>query len=289
LLYIERAGEMKRVFFIVATIFFGSKAFCAELLVPGQYSTIQAAVDAASTGDTVIVAPGTYTGTGNRDVYVSGKEITIRSTDPNDPSVANNTIIDCNNSGRGFYLESNTVVEGFIITDGNTDYGGGINIYYYAPMIRKCNIIGNHATIYGGGIYYNGSSLTSVTITDCNISNNTAVSRGGGIFVTGAFIVDNCRIVNNQSSYGGGIWSIGTLEASTINNSVIAGNIALTSPGGGAIFVQNDTIIMNNSIISGNFSQSNGGGLYIGSQGRINAQGCSFGGNAASGNGRRCF
>ena len=47
------------------------------LHVPAEYSTIQAAVDASSSGDTVLVAPGEYVG----DVDMGGKLITLRSSD----------------------------------------------------------------------------------------------------------------------------------------------------------------------------------------------------------------
>jgi len=51
--------------------------------------TIQEGIDAASHGDTVVVAQGTYF----ENVKVKGKNITLRSTDPSDPAVVNNTII----------------------------------------------------------------------------------------------------------------------------------------------------------------------------------------------------
>jgi len=49
-----------------------------EIHVPRDYPTIQAAVNAAVDGDEVIVAPGTYTGEGNRDIDFLGKAITVR-------------------------------------------------------------------------------------------------------------------------------------------------------------------------------------------------------------------
>ncbi len=75
---------MKRVIVIAAVLLLVSCAFGAELLVPSQYSTIQSAIDASVTGDTVIISPGTYSGDGNYNISFSGKAVTVRSIDPND-------------------------------------------------------------------------------------------------------------------------------------------------------------------------------------------------------------
>ena len=66
-------------------------AWC--LHVPGEYSTIQSAIDAAEDGDIVLVADGTYTGSGNRDISYKGKAITVMSE--NGPE---STVIDCEGS-----------------------------------------------------------------------------------------------------------------------------------------------------------------------------------------------
>ena len=95
-----------------------------ELNVPSGFSTIQAAIDAAFDGDTVIVADGTYTGVGNKDLDFKGKAITVRSE--NGPG---STIIDCEGEGRGFNFENreteSSVLSGFTITNGAA---GGIRI-----------------------------------------------------------------------------------------------------------------------------------------------------------------
>ncbi len=104
------------------------------------FCAIQEGVDASSDGDTVLVAPGTYTGGGNRDISLFGKVITLRSS--HGPSA---TTIDCQGGPgvihRGFFLvhgESHeTAIVGFTITggylvgvtDGVGDGGGGAAIY----------------------------------------------------------------------------------------------------------------------------------------------------------------
>ena len=65
---------------IVAFMIPVSLQAAATINVPAGQPTIQAGVNAASNGDTVLVAPGTYTGAGNFNIDTGGKSITIRSS-----------------------------------------------------------------------------------------------------------------------------------------------------------------------------------------------------------------
>ena len=97
----------------------------AHINVPMDYPTIQAAINAASSGDMVLVADGIHRGTGNVNLDFHGKRITLKSE--NGP---NNCVINCENSARGFHFhsgeDSGSIVDGFTIVYGNAEYGGGI-------------------------------------------------------------------------------------------------------------------------------------------------------------------
>jgi hypothetical protein len=64
---------------------FPSLGFAATIIVPADRATIQAAVDAAGTGDTVLVQPGTYAGA----VHIGGGRhgLALVAADPDDPPV----------------------------------------------------------------------------------------------------------------------------------------------------------------------------------------------------------
>jgi hypothetical protein len=235
-----------------------------DRLVPSVYPTIQAAIDAALPGDTVIVAPGVYTGPGNRDLDFGGKAITVRSSDPNDPCVVAATVIDCENSGRGFNFHSgegpNSVLDGLTVTDGHGhidpnyhsswSLGGGIYCANSGPTIRNCTITSNEAT-QGAGIF--AWQESSPTVTNCAITQNRT---GGGVYCwyNSTATIAGCLITDNG---GRGIYS-GFDSASNISNCTISRNSE------GIDCTDNGAIISNCTI-----SDNNGSGISIFLQGEI--------------------
>jgi len=226
-------------------------------LVPDEYGTIQAAIDAAVDGDVVIIAPDIYTGKGNRNIDFNGKAINVRSIDPNDPNIVAATVIDCEGRARGFFFRSgedlNSVLAGLTITNGHADdYGGGIYIGSN-PVITHCTITDNFAHDKGGGIHCQSSSPL---ISHCIIKGNYAMRLiGGGICSWDASpIITNCIITGNSSGGGGGGIGLDKSNA-VISQCTITGNLDRWY-GGGIYFSLGSTIITN-SILRGN-TASNG-------------------------------
>ena len=77
---------MRKITFVAICLALVSVASGSEIYVPADFNTIQAAINDANNGDTIIVQTGTYTGDGNRNIDFKGKAITVRSTNPFDPT-----------------------------------------------------------------------------------------------------------------------------------------------------------------------------------------------------------
>ena len=224
------------------------------LRVPSEYQTIQAAIDAALNGGTVLVADGIYTGLGNKNLDLKGKAITVKSE--NGPE---NCIIDCENVGQGFYFHSgesfNSVVWGFTLTNGNVTYGGGIHLVNSSsPCIKACIIKQNIAQNSGGGITCD--YLSSPSIMGCEIAGNIAGSWGGGIWciASSSPAITNCVIFGNEVlGIGNGGGGIGCYPSCSplIMNCTITGNI-VSDKGGGVFSHELGSPTVVNSIIWGN-------------------------------------
>ena len=65
---------------LLLTAWMNAPATATIIHVPSEQPTIQAAIDAASAGDTVLVAPGTYAGPGNRDLSFGGTDLVPAQT-----------------------------------------------------------------------------------------------------------------------------------------------------------------------------------------------------------------
>jgi hypothetical protein len=200
--------------------------------VPGDHGSIQEAIDAATDGDIVLVADGTYTIPDADGIDFNGKAITVRSQ--NGPE---HCTINAGGNGRGFYFHSgeqaNSILSGFTITggviDGWSSGGGGMLCDGASPTIENCIIRDNRteATAWGGGGISCVNSA-SPTIINCIIDGNSSLDAdgGGGIYCDNASpIVRNCTIVNNDagSKSGGGIYTFGP-SSTTITNTIFWGN-----------------------------------------------------------------
>ena len=225
--------------------------------------TIQAAITvAAMTDDVVLVADGTY-GPIVVDKSTILPSITIRSV--NGPAV---TIIDGGGTARCVELVSTVTLDGFTLTNGYADIGGGL-LMTGGGLVTNCIITGNTATQRGGGAYLNtpvGHAAAS-KIVNSTISGNTAGHEGGGVYlVRGVSVsaVENSIIRGNVAGRAGGVE---VTDRCWVRNCLIMGNSATNTYGGG-VNVEVGGIVENCTIV-GNSANTAGGGAIIPIQGVV--------------------
>ncbi len=238
------------------------------------FDAIQEGIDAGSDGDTVLVADGTYTGAGNKNLDFDGRAITVRSL-----SGAESCVIDCEGDGRGFRFHSNegptSVIRGFTITRGAINgNGAGIYCLFSSPTVLDCKFVGNTVGGWfesgaGGGMY---NAASSPTVINCTFIGNSGPnlfgeSYGGAIYnwLICHLTVINCTFNGNTAGVGGGICNVGS--NATVVNCTFTGNTATATNfgGGGGIFNNGPTpssvLTVINCTFSGNSAIVEGGGM----------------------------
>ncbi len=246
---------------IVATLVLAGTSLAATINVPADYTTIQAAVDAASNGDEIIVAPGTYTGTGAQAIPVVnmlGKTITLRAS-----GTAKETIINGELARQTILCTSGetpaTVIEGLTITGGHGNHGAGVYIANEShPTLTGCIIRGCSAN-RGGGIACESNS--NPTLMDCTIGPNSASYNGGGISCDDSSpTITGCTIVSNHAAswggFGGGIHCRNN-SSPTITGCTISDNLA--DDNGGGIYCDSGDPTLSDTVVCGNSPNQIGG------------------------------
>lgn len=172
-----------------------------KIRVPGDAATLQAAIDKADGGDTILVSDGVYSGIGNRDLTIINKILVILSE--NGPE---NTIIDCGGSMDAHHGgitydqvgDKGSVLDGFTIRNGYRNEGSALLLSNSSPRISNCIFANNHSTVSGGAIKFKSSSPT---LTNCTIVNNSCNSGAAVFGIAGSrpeFV--NCIVAYNDSS-----------------------------------------------------------------------------------------
>ena len=213
------------------------------------FATIQHGLDASASGDTVLVADGTYTGLGNRDLDFLGKAIVLRSVSDDPVSC----VIDCQGTvgdpHYGFWFHSGedttAVVRGFTVTNAHIAAPAFAAVMGYCgphltpspeydmgtATLRNCRVVGNT----GDGIssYYPEEwtdGAYSIRLTDCESSSNT----GYGYLIHGGdqnySRIEGCQFNDNGSS---GLRLDSNYDASNGGQASIVGSEALRNGGAG--------------------------------------------------------
>ncbi len=276
----------------------------ANIRVPDDYSTIQAAIDAASNGDIVEVASGTYRGSGNRDLDFKGKAITVRSEDG-----PGSTTIECGGEGhRGFYFHSgektSSVLRGFTISGGSMTggslsfdggswipgsshpVGGGIFCESSSPSIIDCRIRRCSAQLGGAiGAVSSDPEIIDCTIEDCDAAGSDSFGAGIGFFRGSRATIIDCKIRNNtasSNSLGAGLFC--SQSSAELANCNISDNSAQGSSKGGGIYVggSSSRMVLEQCIVAHNTAEA-GAGIYTSAPEYLRMINCTVANNNLSG------
>ena len=190
----------------------------------GCFTTIQAAVNAAVSGDTINIAAGTYS-----PVSVSAKNLSFVGAG------RDQTFIDGGGISRAVATASNAKIGLSNLTVQN----------------------GYSAAGYGAGIY----AVSALTLTNVNVLSNTAVASyyGGGVFAGGTLLINNARFISNTASVGGGVYAFSTAY---VTNSRFEHNTAVGGDAnGGGLFVLGGTLTVTGTDFISNSAKGGAGAV----------------------------
>jgi predicted outer membrane repeat protein len=243
--------------------------------VPADSATIQAGINGAVNGDTVLVASGHY----YERIDFLGKGILVASSFiyDQDTNSVDSTIIDADASVLGssdsgsvvFFVsgeDSGSSIVGFTIQNGRglrlgeLSYGGGIICFSSGPQISANKIVDNYA-MFGGGICCIAGSSTPLIAGNRLVANGSEV--GGAILIERSLplIIDNLLVGNHASRKGGGIFF--KLCTLTVADNRVEGNT--TDGFGGGVCGHSGELTLQGNRIVRNSCRTKGGGLYCAS------------------------
>ncbi len=282
------------------------------LKVPQDYGTIQAAINAATYGDQIILNYGTYSGDGNRDLDFQGKHLTITGQS------AESTIIDLGGSATTPHrfaelcdvkgqvnLANLTIRNGYAgnaVRCNTPNYvGGAIRVMGSASLFAAHCVFENCRATGGGGAIWYGAPLSGFSpvlhIWGCRFTDCSSDDGGGAIcaqnpasYIDSTVKIEDSTFTGNAGKYGGAVYSPELYGAITITGCQFSSNRG--SQTGGAVYVArtSDTAIISNCAFTANTCTSAAGALYcegnvLGNGGVIHVTNCTFSGNTAKNHG----
>ena len=219
---------------------------------PGD--SIQAAIDSAQPGDTVVIQPGIYT-----------ESLTLNTAVSLTGSHSQTTIIRAEAGQRvltvtGTAVDHTVIISGLTLANGSSaGNGGGISLENGAAPTLQYLIVQNNQAAGGGGLYV--ATDSALILSHSVITGNSAAGNGGGLWARGPATVSQTRFINNNAqSFGGGV----TAKAINLYDSLLVGNQCrntLLSCSGGGLATDGPALLAN-TVFTGNTARGDGGGLW---------------------------
>ncbi len=252
------------------------------LIVPLNVASIQEALDLSMAGDTILVAPGTYTGPNNKNLDFFGKDLILIGTGGSEQ-----TIIDCEFDGHGMNLISGesaaSLVQGFTITNGlEDDRGGGIQCYCDTHFIDIALI--NNSANRGGGlaVSYGGSPLLENVLIQGNVGTGSGTAGGAYFCNDSHAVLRNVIFRENEGGGGGGVDICGAANTIVMENVLFENNVSREN--GGGLYSSGSAVTLQDCIFRGNHAAGKGGGMRIGGS-TLTVDNCRLEDNTADGQG----
>ncbi|NND03339.1 MAG: hypothetical protein HKN91_11185, partial [Acidimicrobiia bacterium] len=256
--------------------------FCDMGAFEGAISAfgVQAAVDAATSGDTINIPAGTFV----ENVIV---DIDLRFVGDGISS----TTIDGGGTGCAFQIENGADVEfsAMTISNGDCATGGAINFITLGNLeANNVAFTGNNASGLGGGAIagFGDMLLSNVTF----LSNTAPAGVGGAIWnfsSSGELDVANSSFTGNSSDGSGGAIHMNntglgtfTISGTTFQTNSVTG----TGNGGGAIYVESATADVSATFTTNSVDSGPGGAIWA-DQASLTMNLASFATNSANDSG----
>ena len=210
-------------------------------LDPAAPDSLQAIVNAATDGETVVLYPGVY----SVCVSIEGKSVSLESTAPEDLAVVAATVLQGDDATPVLSLRNTGAHEcrlrGVTVTHGGQ---GGVVCENATVEVSHCAITGNA----GGGIRLH---QVQATLKRCVIDGNRHASGTAGIEVFASkMVLEDCVIAGNLGSDGGGLTASGS--AILLKNVTLADNKAIQSGAAGMLVRDSCDFVVCSSILWGN-------------------------------------
>ena len=245
--------------------------------VPEDVLTIQHAIDAASAGDTIDVAPGVW----REAIDLRGKSILLKGRDGAESTVIDATdrrasVVTCVSAeGPGTVLQDLTLTGGTGyegLAGRRSAVGGGLIAIGSSPTFRRCIFKGNTVTGNGGGAYCGRGG--NVRFEGCAFIAN-AGEKGGGLLVVGSRpVADACTFEKNEARYSGGGVYAAREGAPVLRGSSFTANFAAYH-GGGVCSSDSGGEVLDCDFVR-NRAGSQGGALYLGFRTAMTASACTM-------------